>query len=94
MTRSISLAETEFAGAMKIRFYDVDVSAYDATNGESFTPADVGMSRFQQVVVTDAGGSGVDPQFDRANEVIRLYDQNGELAADSTASLRVMAIGR
>lgn len=85
MTRNISrLGRPEYAGAMEFRFFEVDITNYDADangDGESFDETDAGMSRFQDVEceVVPNGGSGAAnvvnavAQYDYENSAIRLY---------------------
>lgn len=85
MTSTIDITDTEFAGAMKVRIADVDITNYDDDangDGESFTPSDAGMHRFQAVipeVKVGAGGASTVAdavaQYDWSNEAIRLFEQ-------------------
>lgn len=93
MARKVNLDETEFAGGMKHRFLDVEVTSYNQ-GGEDFTPEDAGMVRHQKLLVDAVGGNGYRAEYDRNNEKVLLYDSSGELAGGSTAQLRVMAVGR
>lgn len=83
MTRDISVTDTEFPGAQKVRYVDVDVTNYDSdTNGdgEALAPSDVGMHRFQMVNVHVKPGEGsattvvnAEAQYDYQNDSVRLY---------------------
>lgn len=88
MANSITRDGVEFAGAMEVRFFDVDITNYDSDgsgDGEAFSPSDAGMQRFQNVVCTvkPNAGSGATTalnavaQYDYANESIRLYHSGG-----------------
>lgn len=82
MTRSVEVTDTEFPGAMKVRFVDVDISNYDSDgsgDGESLAPSDVGMHRFQTVNAEVKFGEGsattvvnCEAQYDYQNDAIRL----------------------
>lgn len=100
----VDLEGTEFAGAMKVRFADVDISNYSA-GGETFDPSDAGMHRYQFVQANVADDSGLTAHYDRANETIRLYqqtdtdeggagDQELTEAVGAAATLSVMVMGR
>jgi hypothetical protein len=92
MTRDIDITDTEFPGAMKVRFADVDVTNYDSDSGgdgEPLAPSDVGMHRFQVVNVQVKPGEGSAntikncvAQYDYQENAIRLYEQ----ANDGTGS--------
>lgn len=95
MTKSVTIQNTEFAGAMKVRVVDVDITNYDdgdAGNGESFTPSDAGMHRFQFVspeVKYGEGGANTTvtcvAQYDWSQESIRLLQQSDSGGTDSDA---------
>lgn len=97
MTKTVDIVSTEFAGAMKVRIVDVDITNYDdgaGGNGESFTPSDAGMHRFQAVnpeVKFGAGGATTVQkcvaEYDWSNESIRLLQQSDASGADSDAEL-------
>lgn len=97
MTKTVDIVSTEFAGAMKVRIVDVDITNYDdgaSGNGESFTPSDAGMHRFQAVspdVKHGAGGATTVQdcvaEYDWANESLRLLQQSDSGGTDSTAEL-------
>lgn len=93
MTRTVDHDEVEFAGAMTVRFIDVDVTSYDQ-GGESFSTQDAGMSRFQRVFVESVDGDSVRAEYDRANNNIMLFDGGTEAAGGTTATVEVTAIGR
>lgn len=93
MTRTVDLDETEYAGAMKVRFYDVDITSYEQ-GGESFTPADVGMARFQKVHADEAEATSVRAKYVPSMNSIYLYDGGTEAAGGATATVRVMVVGR
>lgn len=84
MTKSTTINELEFAGAMAIRFIEVDITNYDDGNngnGESFGTTDAGLSRLQRVhCETDPGASSAAntevnavAQYDYSNNSIRLH---------------------
>lgn len=97
MTRDIDITDTEFPGAMKVRFADVDITNYDNNNngdGEAVAPSDVGMNRFQVVNVQVKPGEGnantvqnCVAQYDYQNNAIRLYQQSDNSGADADAEL-------
>jgi len=88
MTRDISVTATEFLGAVKTRFVDVDISNYDddaGGDGESFTPSDIGMNRFQKVSAEVKYGEGSATtvvncvaQYDYQNNSLRLLVQEND----------------
>lgn len=110
MTNNTTIDETEYMGGVTTRFVEVDITNYDdgATgDGESFTPADVSMRRFQAVVAEVADATGVTAHYDEANESIRLFEQanDGTGTTDDTltevpqnsnegATLRLICMGR
>lgn len=97
MTKSVDIQDTEFAGAMKVRIVDVDITNYDSDaggDGEGFTPSDAGMHRFQAVdlerKVGEGGATTVQKcvaQYDWSNESIRLYQQSDSGSTDADADL-------
>lgn len=98
MTRDITIDDTEFMGAVKTRFLTVDITNYDDDSngdGESFTPTDAGMNRFQQVIAeTDPGAStgantqiNAVAQYDSSAEALRLFQQSDSGGTDSDADL-------
>lgn len=97
MTKTVDVQATEFAGAMKVRIVDVDITNYDdgaSGNGESFTPSDAGMHRFQSVQAEVKYGDGTATtvqdcvaQYDWTNESIRLLQQSDASGSDSDANL-------
>lgn len=97
MTKSVDIQDTEFAGAMKVRVVDVDITNYDddgAGDGESFVPSDAGMHRFQDVqaqVMFGEGGAGAVQncvaQYDWNAESIRLLQQSDTGDTDADAEL-------
>jgi hypothetical protein len=93
MARKVNLDETEFAGGMKFRFLDVDVTSYDQ-GGEDLTPEDAGMVRYQKVDADAVGGNGYRVEYVEADDVLKVYDGGSELAGGSTATIRVMTVGR
>lgn len=97
MTRDITVTDTEFPGAMKVRFVDVDITDYDsdgAGDGEPFAPSDIGMHRFQTVNAEVKFGEGSATtvvncvaQYDYQNNSIRLLQQSDSGGTDSDADL-------
>lgn len=99
MTKSVTLDGTEFAGAMKVRFADVDITSYTA-GGESFTPNDAGMHRFQYVAANSTE-NGYVFVYDYTNETVKAYEASTDgstldEAAGTTdvGTVRLMCIGR
>lgn len=99
MTKSVTINDTEFAGAMKVRIADVDITSY-TNGGEGFTPSDMGMHRFQFVSVFSTE-NGYLFTYDYTNEQILAYEAGADGAAldevaDTTdvGTTRVMAFGR
>ena len=101
---NVDIGGTEFAGAMKVRFADVEISTY-SNGGEDFGPSDAGMHRYQFVDANVADGSGFFADYDYNAETIRLYQQtdSDSLAAgvqeftEATgvdATVKVMVMGR
>jgi len=101
MTRDISVTSTEFLGAVKTRFVDVDITNYDddaGGDGESFTPSDVGMNRFQKVNAEVIYGSGdattvvnCVAQYDESTGAIRLLVQSDNSGSDANTELVELA---
>lgn len=99
MTATIDVLDTEFAGAMKVRIVEVDVTSYTA-DGEPFTPSDVGMHRFQYVTAsTDENGYMF--AYDYDNEVLEAYEAStdgsalDEVAGSTDVGVaRLMCVGR
>lgn len=97
MTKTVDIISTEFAGAMKVRIVDVDITNYDDGangNGESFTASDAGMHRFQavsaEVKYGEGGASTVQDcvaQYDWGQESLRLLQQSDSGGTDSDAEL-------
>lgn len=97
MTKTVDINETEYLGAVVTRYVDVDITNYDDAaggTGESLTPADVNMRRFQSVIAEVMYGEGgattvqnCVAQYDYANESIRLLQQSDSSGADATAEL-------
>lgn len=100
MSRNIDITDTEFPGAMKVRFVDVDVTNYDdgvenpTVPGELVEPSDVGMNRFQVVNAQVKPGEGTAntvqscvAQYDYQNNSVRLYQQSDSGGGDSDAEL-------
>lgn len=93
MSHTTTINDTEFMGAVKTRFLEVDIDNYEQ-GAETFGPTDAGMNRFQQVVVEVADDSMLSAHYDAANGVIRLVDGGAEAAAGETASLSVTTMGK
>jgi len=101
MTNNISVTSTEFLGAVKTRFVDVDITNYDddtGSDGESFTPSDIGMSRFQHVSAEVIYGSGSAntvvncvAQYDESTGAIRLLVQSDNSGSDANTELVELA---
>lgn len=97
MTKTVDIKDTEFAGAMKVRIVDVDITNYDdgaGGSGESFTPSDAGMHRFQAVnpeVMFGEGGAttvlNCVAEYDWANTSIRLLHQSNDGTGTSDDAL-------
>ena len=89
-----TLDELEFAGAMKFRFGEILEEDYDNGTGVPFTPNTLNLNRLQHVAVSVKGDGAAYANYEADNDVIKVYDTAGELAADSTVDLEIMAIGR
>ena len=97
MTRSIDVTDTEFLGAVKTRIVEVDITNYDDdgnNDGESLTPSDVGMNRFQKVNPEVMFGEGdattvvnCVAQYDYSNESLRLLVQENDGTGSSNDEL-------
>lgn len=77
MVSQLQLEETEFAGAMTLRFVTLDVSDYEA-GGEALVPNDVGMNRFQSVFADVSDGTPAVAQYDEAAGAVKLYRQSND----------------
>lgn len=93
MTNELEHDEVEWAGAMQVRFIDMDITDYDA-GGEAFGPQEASMSRFQTVIAEVQDGSGQWARWNAEDGTIMLFSDAGEAAAGATASVRIVAIGR
>lgn len=101
MTRDISVTDTEFLGAVKTRFVEIDITNYDddtSGDGEAFAPSDIGMNRFQNVqaeVMHGEGGANTVvncvAQYDYANNAVRLLVQTDNSGADANTELVELA---
>lgn len=101
MTREINVTATEFLGAVKTRFVDVDITNYDddgGGDGEPFSPASVGMNRFQHVDAEVVYGSGSATtvvncvaQYDESTGAIRLLVQSDNGGTEANAELVELA---
>lgn len=88
MARTIDVLDTEYAGAMRVRVVEMDISNYDddaSGDGEAFTASDAGMHRFQTVQAEVMFGEGSATtvvncvaQYDWANESVRLLHQSAD----------------
>lgn len=97
MTKSVTINATEYLGAVTTRFVDVDITNYDdgaAGNGESFTPSDANMRRFETVICQVLHGEGgattvqnCVAQYDESQESIRLLQQSDSGGTDADAEL-------
>jgi len=95
MTYTASFEELEFAGAMAIRFLEIDFSQYDGD--ETITTADVGLSRIQNVVFENINGTGYRATWNESNNEVQLWDGATEAATDGSVTdvtFRAMVIGR
>lgn len=95
MPAEIDMTGTEFAGAMKFRHAEVDVT-YE-TGGVSFSPSALSMNRFQNVILTLAESDNpAVVSWDPEDEDILLFDpaDGTELAAETEVSLIATGIGR
>jgi len=99
MTATVDVLDTEFAGAMKVRIVEVDVTSYTAS-GEPFTPSDAGMHRFQ-FVAAQSDENGYYFTYDYTNEVIKAYEASTDGSALDEAGgttdvgvVRLMCLGR
>lgn len=99
MTKSVTINDTEFAGAMKVRIADVDITSYTA-DGEPFTPSDMGMHRFQFVSVFSTE-NGYYFTYNYSNEEIEAWEASTDGSAldevsgtTDVGTVRVMAFGR
>lgn len=80
MTATIDVLDTEFAGAMKVRIVEVDITSYTA-GGEPFAPSDAGMHRFQ-FVTAEPDENGYVANYDYDGELIRVFTADYDAAAD------------
>lgn len=100
MTKTVDVDEpTEYMGGVTTRFVEVNITDYDdasAGNGESFTPADVSMRRFQTVIAEVNEDNGYTANYDEDEQSIRLYDGGTEVTGGSgnSARLRLVCLGR
>lgn len=86
------IQSTEYAGAFRVRIVDYTIEDYQG--GETLMPAMVGMNRFQSVQVNVADGSAQTANFHRDLNLIRVFDDAGELADGSESKIRLIVFGR
>ena len=105
MARNVTIDQTEFAGAMKVRFITFDITSYSA-GGESLDPTDAGMHRFQKVNADVSDGTGYVAQYNVDTGNVMLFggteDSTGsggsielqEASSGSSATVSLMVLGR
>lgn len=95
MTYTASIEATEFLGAVKHRNATVDITGYD-TGGETITPNDVGLNRFQWVHAYVRDGSNYIVQFDETTNTLTLRDpaDGTEAAAGTALEVRFVGAGK
>lgn len=99
MTVKYNFEEIDHPGMVSVRFLTAEIYDYDASNGESLDKNDAGMSRIQRVVADEVGGDNLRVSYERPNDVLRLFEPSGELAADAGTEsdpiyLELMVFGR
>ncbi|AGM11727.1 hypothetical protein HCTV5_121 [Halovirus HCTV-5] len=90
MTKTVTIEETEYMGAVTTRFVEVDITNYDDEgdgDGEEFVPADVSMRRFQAVIPEVKDGTGLTASYDESAGSIRLFGQNNDGTGTATDNL-------
>lgn len=99
MTATIDVLDTEFAGAMKVRIVEVDITSY-TSGGEAFTPNDAGMHRFQYVTA-QSDENGYMFTYDYDNEAIQAYEASTDgsgldeaAGATDVGVVRLFCVGR
>lgn len=94
MARTITkLERTEYAGDLKVRKYEVDITSY-TTGGEDLTPGDFRLNRFITLVFNEVDGDVEYANYDTTNQKMQVYDAGGELASSGTATFHVTAFGK
>jgi len=72
MSYTTTFEELEFAGAMAIRFLELDFTDYDGT--ETFDENDAGMSRIQHVDFETIDGSGFRVDWNESTGELQVFD--------------------
>ena len=80
MALTLSEVRQTVVGNLKMKIYDITFDSSYPTNGEGFTPSDVGMRDFESVCFS-GDSSGYVPQFDYTNEKIKMYEAGADGAA-------------
>lgn len=95
MSYTTTFEELEFAGAMAVRFLNINFSEYEGT--ESFNENTAGLSRIQHVNFETIDGSGFRCDWNEDTGDLELYDGATEAATDGTVTditVRAQAVGR
>jgi hypothetical protein len=77
MSYTVDIEDTEFQGAVKARYAVVDIDSY-STGGESLSPNDVGLNRFQGVDCYVRDGSPYLAQYDEVNNLLIIRGEDGD----------------
>lgn len=98
MSYTVDIEDTEFQGAVKARYAVVDIDSY-STGGESLSPNDVGLNRFQGVDCYVRDGSAYVAQYDETtNSLLLRGDGDGAdetlPEASSGVSVSVRFVGK
>lgn len=100
MSYTVDIEDTEFQGAVKARYAVVDIDSY-STGGESLSPNDVGLNRFQGVDCYVRDGSGYVAQYDEeSNSLLLRGDGDGtgdtlpEAPSGTAVSVRFVGKGK
>lgn len=92
MTFSINDTETENIGSAQLAVIEIDVTSYDATNGEDVSGSALGLPTDPLIVVAMPDENKWVPQYDKGGQVLRFNGDGGtatsggepEEAADTT----------
>jgi len=84
MGKTVEFEELEFAGAMAIRFLNINIGTYEGT--ETLDENDAGLSRIQYIDFETIDGSGFRAAWNESNQELQLFDGATEAATDGTVS--------
>jgi hypothetical protein len=100
MTYNLTIEDTEFMGAVKARYADIEISSYNS-GGEDLTPNDIGLNRFLAVNAYVDDGSALIAQYDESSEKLIIRgDGDGttqslpEASAGTSVNVSFVGMGK